>query len=48
MIRHGASLTEISKVLRHRSLETTQLYAKVAFEGLRGVSMPWPSTEVQR
>jgi integrase/recombinase XerD len=48
MIRHGASLAEISKVLRHRSTETTQLYAKVAFEELRGVAMPWPSTEVPR
>lgn len=48
MIRRGASLAEISQVLRHRSITTTQLYAKVDFEGLRGVAMPWPSTETQR
>lgn len=45
MIRGGASLPEISQVLRHRSTTTTLLYAKVAFEELRGVALPWPSTE---
>jgi integrase/recombinase XerD len=48
MIQHGASLAEISQVLRHRSTITTQLYAKVEFEGLRGVALPWPTTEVTR
>jgi len=44
MIRQGASITEISEVLRHRAQSTTQIYAKVAFEGLRGVARPWPGT----
>jgi integrase len=48
MIQHGASLTEISQVLRHRSTTTTQLYAKVELEGLRGVALTWPSTEASR
>jgi site-specific recombinase XerD len=48
MIQHGASLAEISQVLRHRSTITTQLYAKVEFEGLRGVALPWPTAEVPR
>jgi site-specific recombinase XerD len=48
MIRRGASLAEISQVLRHRSINTTQLYAKVDFEGLRGVAMPWPSAEAEQ
>ncbi len=48
MIRCGASLAEISQVLRHRSTSTTLLYAKVDFEGLRGVALPWPSKEVAR
>ena len=48
MIRRGASLAEISQVLRHRSTITTQLYTKVEFEGLRGVARPWPSAEVVR
>lgn len=48
MIQHGASLTEISQVLRHRSTITTQLYAKVDFEALRGVALPWPTAEGPR
>ena len=48
MIRRGASLAEISQVLRHRSTITTQIYTKVEFEGLRGVALPWPSAEVVR
>lgn len=48
MIQHGASLAEISQVLRHRSTITTQLYAKVEIEGLRGVALPWPSAEASR
>jgi len=42
MIRHGASMAEISEVLRHRSQATTAIYAKVDFEALRGVARPWP------
>lgn len=48
MIRRGASLAEISQVLRHRSTTTTQLYTKVELEALRGVALPWPSTEASR
>ena len=44
MIREGASITEISEVLRHRAQSTTQIYAKVAFEDLRRVARPWPGT----
>jgi integrase/recombinase XerD len=43
MIRHGASISEISEVLRHRSQSTTAAYTQVAFEALRGVAQPWPS-----
>ena len=42
MIRHGASISEIAEVLRHRSQGTTERYAKVDFETLRGVARPWP------
>ncbi len=45
MIWRGASLGEISQVLRHRSIDTTQLYAKVEFEALRGVALPWPTAK---
>jgi len=42
MIRHGASIAEIAEVLRHRSQNSTGLYAKVAFQALREVARPWP------
>jgi integrase/recombinase XerD len=42
MLRHGASLTEIAGVLRHRHIKTTGLYAKVDFAALRPLSPPWP------
>lgn len=48
MLWHGASLAEISQVLRHRSIDTTRLYAKVEFEALRGVALPWPTEEASR
>ena len=44
MIRHGASMAEIAEVLRHRSQDSTAIYAKVAFEDLRGVARAWPTT----
>jgi site-specific recombinase XerD len=42
MLRHGASLTEIGEVLRHRSPETTKIYTKVDLEALRRLALPWP------
>ena len=42
MLRHGASLTEIGEVLRHRSPETTTIYAKVDLTALRTLAVPWP------
>jgi site-specific recombinase XerD len=44
MIRRGASLPEISEVLRHRSQMTTSIFTQVAFESLRTVAQPWPAT----
>jgi site-specific recombinase XerD len=41
MLRHGASLQEISDLLRHRNIETTQIYAKVDVEALRQIAQPW-------
>ncbi len=46
MLHHGASLPEISEILRHRSMAATEIYAKVAFENLREVARPWPGWEV--
>lgn len=44
MIRRGASMTQIAQVLRHRSEDSTAIYAKVAFEDLRSVARAWPTT----
>lgn len=44
MIRNGASLAEISEILRHRSLSTSEIYTKVSFESLSHVARPWPNT----
>jgi site-specific recombinase XerD len=42
MLRHGASLQDIAVLLRHRSVETTQIYAKVDVKALRKMAQPWP------
>ena len=42
MLRHGASIKEVADVLRHRSLDTTAIYAKVDLPRLAAVAMPWP------
>lgn len=42
MLRHGASLQDIAVLLRHRSIETTQIYAKVDVTSLRRIAQPWP------
>jgi site-specific recombinase XerD len=42
LLRRGASLIDISQVLRHRDLATTAVYAKVDLERLRQVAQPWP------
>jgi integrase/recombinase XerD len=42
MLRHGASLTEIGEVLRHRNPQTTTIYAKVDIKALRRLALPWP------
>lgn len=44
MLRQGASLPEIGQVLRHRSPQTTSIYAKVDLEALRTLVMVWPGS----
>jgi hypothetical protein len=38
-------LVEIGELLRHRSSDTTMLYAKVDIGALREVAQPWPGGE---
>jgi site-specific recombinase XerD len=45
MLREGASLQDIARVLRHSSIETTQIYAKVDISALRQIAQPWPEVE---
>jgi len=42
MLGRGASLDEISEVLRHRSQRTTTNYARYDIEALRSVARSWP------
>lgn len=42
MAQGGAPFKEIADLLRHRSLDTTTIYAKVDLPSLRRVALPWP------
>jgi site-specific recombinase XerD len=42
LINAGTPLKEIADVLRHRSLNTTMIYAKVNVTQLAAVALPWP------
>ena len=42
MLKKGMSLYDIGTILRHSNVETTAHYAKVDFELLKEVAMPWP------
>jgi integrase len=42
MVQGGARFKEIADLLRHRSLESTTIYAKVDLGALADVALPWP------
>ena len=42
MLRRGASLMQIGKILRHQRPQTTRIYAKVDLVTLRSLALPWP------
>jgi integrase/recombinase XerD len=48
LVQKGASLKAVADWLGHRSLTTTQLYAKVNLPMLRAVAQPWPTAEEPR
>jgi len=45
LLREGASLQEIATVLRHRSIETTEIYAKVDVAALEEIAQRWPEVQ---
>lgn len=46
LLRRGAPLAEIGSLLRHRSPDTTLLYAKVDLPPMREIALPWPGGAV--
>lgn len=44
LLAAGSSLKEVADVLRHRSLNTTLIYAKLDSRNLTEVAMPWPGS----
>lgn len=42
LLRPGASFAEIGQLLRHRSIDSTRIYAKLDIDKLRELSLPWP------
>jgi integrase/recombinase XerD len=42
MVAADVALTEIAQVLRHRSLQSTAIYARVDLDRLRRLAQPWP------
>lgn len=45
LVENGSSLKEVADVLRHRSLETTRIYAKLDTPKLSAVALPWPGSQ---
>jgi integrase/recombinase XerD len=44
LLRADASMKDIADVLRHRSLDTSAIYAKVDVNRLAAVALPWPGS----
>ena len=43
MVAAGVPLVQIAQVLRHHSLQSTAVYARVDLEQLRLLATPWPA-----
>jgi len=44
LVSSGTTIKEVADVLRHRSLNTTLIYAKLNLGALADVAMPWPGS----
>jgi site-specific recombinase XerD len=42
LLAGGSPLKEVADVLRHRSLNTTLIYAKLDSKNMTAVALPWP------
>lgn len=42
LLRSGATFSQIGQLLRHESIDSTRIYAKVDIDALRQLSLPWP------
>lgn len=42
LLEHGSSLKEVAGILRHRSPDTSRIYAKLDTRALSAVALPWP------
>ncbi len=45
LLERGGSLKEVADVLRHRSLNTSLIYAKLDHRRLSSVALPWPGSK---
>jgi integrase/recombinase XerD len=45
LLRRGAPLSEIGQLLRHQSIDTTAIYAKVDDRALSRLALAWPGSE---
>lgn len=46
LVQHGTRFKDIADLLRHRSIDTTTIYAKVDLPALARVALPWPGRSV--
>ena len=44
LVEHGSSLKEVADLLRHRSLNSALIYAKLDTPKLAAVALPWPGS----
>jgi integrase/recombinase XerD len=44
LLRGGTPMKDIADILRHRSLDTSAIYAKVDLNRLASVALPWPGS----
>ncbi|RZF23521.1 integrase [Paraburkholderia sp. UYCP14C] len=45
LVENGSSLKEVADLLRHRSLNSTLIYAKLDTPKLAAVALPWPGSQ---